>query len=145
VGRPACPLFVSRPVVAALGLLLEARGLLKGRIHDRFSGDIVGDCVELADFVAAPSWAGGGGCGNGVGGGIDFGAAQRNAASVIGLRFFPLTLLTFGLFAIVLNGLILYATAAIVAGFRVSNFLIAIIAAVLLGILNSLIFWALPV
>jgi len=64
---------------------------------------------------------------------------------LLGFVFFPLTLLTFGLFAIVLNGLILYATAAFVAGFRVSNFLIAIIAAVLLGILNSLIFWALPV
>lgn len=64
---------------------------------------------------------------------------------LLGFVFFPLTLLTFGLFAIVLNGLILYATAAIVAGFRVSNFLIAIIAAVLLGILNGLIFWALPV
>ena len=64
---------------------------------------------------------------------------------VMGFVFFPLTLLTFGLFAIVLNGITLYLTTAIVAGFRVTNFLIAIIAAVLLGILNSLIFWALPI
>jgi putative membrane protein len=64
---------------------------------------------------------------------------------VLGFLAFPITLLTFGLFAIVLNAIVLYITAALVKGFEIRNFLAAIIAAILLGILNGLIFWLLPI
>jgi putative membrane protein len=63
---------------------------------------------------------------------------------VLGFLAFPITLITFGLFAIVLNALVLYITAALVKGFNIRNFLAAIISAILLAILNSLIMWVIP-
>ena len=63
---------------------------------------------------------------------------------ILGFVAFPITILTLGLFAIVLNAVILYITAALVKGFEIRNFLAAIISAVLLGILNGLILWILP-
>ena len=63
---------------------------------------------------------------------------------VLGFLAFPLTFLTLGLFAIVLNAIVLYITAALVEGFHIKNFLTAILAAVLLGILNWLIFLVIP-
>lgn len=62
---------------------------------------------------------------------------------VLGFLAFPITLLTFGLFSFVLNAIVLYVTSALVSGFKISGFLNAIIASVLLGILNSLLFWVL--
>ena len=63
---------------------------------------------------------------------------------VLGFLTFPITLLTFGLFAIVLNALILYITAALIEGFRLRGFLNAIVISILLGILNWLIFLVIP-
>ena len=63
---------------------------------------------------------------------------------VLGFLTFPITLLTFGLFAIVLNALILYITAALIEGFRLRGFLNAIVISILLGILNWLIFRVIP-
>lgn len=63
---------------------------------------------------------------------------------ILGFLAFPITLLTLGLFAIVLNALILYITAALVEGFRLRSFLSAIVIAILLGILNWLIFLIIP-
>ncbi|MCC6458515.1 MAG: phage holin family protein [Caldilineaceae bacterium] len=63
---------------------------------------------------------------------------------VLGFLAFPITLITFGLFAIVLNALVLYITAALVKGFNIRNFLAAIISAILLAILNGLIMWVIP-
>jgi putative membrane protein len=63
---------------------------------------------------------------------------------VLGFLTFPITLLTFGLFALVLNALVLYITAALVKGFNIRNFLAAIISAILLAILNGLIMWVIP-
>jgi putative membrane protein len=62
---------------------------------------------------------------------------------LLGFLAFPITFLTLGLFAIVLNALVLYITAALVKGFHVRGFLHAIIASILLGILNGIIFWVL--
>jgi putative membrane protein len=62
---------------------------------------------------------------------------------ILGFLAFPITLLTFGLFAIVLNAIVLYITAALVKGFHVRGFVNAIIASILLGILNAIIFWVL--
>jgi putative membrane protein len=63
---------------------------------------------------------------------------------ILGFLAFPITLLTFGLFALVLNALVLYITAALVKGFNIRNFLAAIISAILLAILNGLIMWVIP-
>jgi putative membrane protein len=62
---------------------------------------------------------------------------------VLGFFAFPITFLTFGLFAIVLNAIVLYITAALVKGFHIRGFVHAIIASILLGILNGAIFWVL--
>lgn len=63
------------------------------------------------------------------------------------LRFltFPITLLTLGLFAIVINAFLLWLASRLVNGFRVDGALNAILGAVVLGILNALIFWVLPI
>jgi putative membrane protein len=76
----------------------------------------------------------------------DFGVALI-AALVIGLvngtlgfvlkiLTFPLEILTLGLFYIVVNGLMLKLAAAIVPGFRVQGCLTAILASVLLALVN---------
>jgi putative membrane protein len=62
---------------------------------------------------------------------------------ILGFLAFPITLLTFGLFAIVLNAIVLYITAALVKGFHLRGFGHAMIASILLGILNGVIFWVL--
>lgn len=48
----------------------------------------------------------------------------------------PVTILTLGLFLIVINALMLMLTGALVPGFVVTNFVSAFLAAVLLGLLN---------
>lgn len=48
----------------------------------------------------------------------------------------PVTILTLGLFLIVINALMLELTSAVVTGFVVQNFVAALIAAVLLGVFN---------
>jgi putative membrane protein len=48
----------------------------------------------------------------------------------------PVTILTLGLFLIVVNALMLMLTSALVPGFQVANFLSALVAAVLLGLFN---------
>lgn len=62
------------------------------------------------------------------------------------LRFlsFPFIFLTLGLFAIVINAFLLWLTGKLVTGFRVDGVLNAILGAVVLGILNALIFWLIP-
>jgi len=56
---------------------------------------------------------------------------------------FPLTIVTFGLFLIVINALMLKVAAAMMSGFRVRGCLPAILGAVLLGLVNSLLRWLL--
>jgi putative membrane protein len=51
----------------------------------------------------------------------------------------PVTILTLGLFLIVINALMLELTSMLVSGFVVQNFISAVIAAVLLGIFNLLV------
>jgi putative membrane protein len=62
------------------------------------------------------------------------------------LRFlaFPLTVLTLGLFAIVINAFLLWLTDKLVDGFKIDGALSAILGAIILGILNTLIFWVIP-
>jgi putative membrane protein len=56
----------------------------------------------------------------------------------------PLTLLTFGLFLLVINALMLGLAAAFVPGFRVRGFVPALFGSLLLTVLNLLIEFAIP-
>jgi putative membrane protein len=56
---------------------------------------------------------------------------------------FPLTLVTFGAFLIVINALMLKLAAALMSGFRVKGFLPAILGAILLSVVNTLLRWVL--
>lgn len=80
-----------------------------------------------------------------------FGAALL-AALVIGLVnatlglflkvvTFPLTVLTLGVFWLVINALMLMVASALVPGFQVRGFLAAFVAAVLLSLINMIIRW----
>ena len=53
----------------------------------------------------------------------------------------PLTVLTFGLFLFVINGIILYLTSLVVPGFDIANIWVAIIASILISIISTLINW----
>ena len=54
---------------------------------------------------------------------------------------FPLTLLTLGLFWFVINALMLELAAALVNGFYVRNFVAALIGAVMLSLVSSVLQW----
>jgi putative membrane protein len=68
---------------------------------------------------------------------IVIGLVNATLGLVLKIIFFPLTLVTFGLVLIVINALMLKVAAALMPGFRIHGFLPAIIAAVLLGIINA--------
>ncbi len=57
---------------------------------------------------------------------------------ILGLLTLPITLLTLGLFGLVLNGLMVVITDALVAGLHVDNFLWSIAAAVVISLVNSI-------
>src|SRR5580692_7857270 len=58
---------------------------------------------------------------------------------VLTILTLPITILTFGIFSLILNALLFWAMAAIVPGFSVSGFLSAFIGALVLSILSWLI------
>jgi len=55
---------------------------------------------------------------------------------VLNILAFPINLLTFGLFSIVLNGILILIAARLVPGFTVANFWWAIIFSIVLAIVN---------
>jgi putative membrane protein len=54
---------------------------------------------------------------------------------------FPLTILTLGLFWFVINALMLELAAALVSGFHVRNFIAALLGAVMLSLVSSVLQW----
>lgn len=64
------------------------------------------------------------------------GLANAFVRPVIVLLTFPLTILTLGLFLIVVNAGMLLLTSSLVTGFRVSNFRSALVGSVVLSLLN---------
>lgn len=62
---------------------------------------------------------------------------------VLAILTLPITLITFGIFSLILNALLFWAMAAIVPGFHVSGFLAAFIGAAVLSLLSWLIHKAL--
>ncbi|MCX2837235.1 phage holin family protein [Salinimicrobium sp. MT39] len=59
---------------------------------------------------------------------------------VLVLLTLPVTLLTFGLFLIVINAIIILLVDAFVSGFQVSGFWIAVLFSILLSIIQSIFF-----
>lgn len=71
------------------------------------------------------------------------GLANVTLGLVLKVLTFPLVLITFGAFSIVINALMLKLAAAIMPGFRVNGCLPAVLGAILLGVVNTLLRWAL--
>jgi putative membrane protein len=60
---------------------------------------------------------------------------------ILKILTFPLTILTLGLFWFVINALMLELAAALVNGFYVRNFIAALIGAVMLSLVSSVLQW----
>ena len=63
---------------------------------------------------------------------------------VVAFFSFPITFLTLGLFALVINGLMLMLVAKLVPDFEVDGCLTSILGAVLISIVSALIMWVVP-
>ena len=70
---------------------------------------------------------------------IVFGLVNLLIKPVLGLLTLPITFLTFGLFAFVLNAAMFVLTAWLVSGFEVAGFWSAVLGSLALGLLNTLI------
>ena len=72
---------------------------------------------------------------------IVIGLVNVTLGFVLRVMAFPLTLITFGAFLIVINAVMLKVAAALMPGFKVRGCLAAILGAILLGVINSLLRW----
>ena len=71
------------------------------------------------------------------------GFINATIGALLKILTFPLTLLTLGLFWLVINALMLELAANFVSGFYVRNFIAALIGAVMLSLVNSVLHWIL--
>jgi putative membrane protein len=71
------------------------------------------------------------------------GLVNATLGSVVKFLTFPLTILTLGLFLIVVNALMLKVAAFFVPGFQVRTWTAAIIGAILLSIVSAMMHWLL--
>ncbi len=69
-------------------------------------------------------------------GAVVLGLANTFVAPILLILSFPITLLTLGLFTLVVNALMLMLAAGLVPGFRIKSFGSAFLAALLLGVMN---------
>ncbi|HEY9620134.1 MAG TPA: phage holin family protein [Crinalium sp.] len=70
-----------------------------------------------------------------------FGVLNALIRPILSFLAFPLTFITFGLFAIIINAIIFGLAAWLVSGFRLRwGFWSALLGAILLGIINSILF-----
>lgn len=73
--------------------------------------------------------------------GVVFGLLNAFLGPILRFLGAPITFITFGLFAIIINAIIFGLTAKLIEGFRLRNGLVsAILGAIVLSIVNSLIF-----
>jgi putative membrane protein len=72
------------------------------------------------------------------------GLVNGTLGALLKLITFPLTVLTLGLFWLVINGLMLMLASFLTPGFEVSGFFAAFFGALTLSILNILLRWLLP-
>src|SRR3989338_120708 len=63
---------------------------------------------------------------------------------VLHILTLPITIITFGLFALILNALLFWAMIIVVPGFIVGGFFPALLGAVVLSVINWLIHWVIP-
>ena len=56
----------------------------------------------------------------------------------------PITLLTLGIFLLVINGLMLWIASSLVPGFKVNGFLGAVLGSVLISVVSWVLSWILP-
>lgn len=76
---------------------------------------------------------------------VVFGILNALVRPIIAFLAFPITFLTFGLFAIVINAIIFGLAAWLVPGFRLRwGFWSALLGAILLGVINGLIYQIIP-
>lgn len=69
---------------------------------------------------------------------VIFGIANGIVKPVLKVLTFPITFLTFGLFALVINGIILKFTAYITPSFELEGLLPAVGAAIIISVVNSI-------
>jgi putative membrane protein len=69
---------------------------------------------------------------------VMIGLVNATIGSVLRLLTLPLTVLTFGLFSVVLNALLLWTAAALVPGFAVAGFVAALFGSIVLALVNAL-------
>jgi putative membrane protein len=63
---------------------------------------------------------------------------------ILVLLTLPITLLTLGLFLLVINGLMLWLVSALVRGFQVNGFWGAVIGSILISLVSWILSWFLP-
>ncbi len=73
-----------------------------------------------------------------------FGIVNTFVRPLVLLLTLPLTLVTFGLFIFVINALMVALTAAIVPGFKVNNFLSALLFSIVLSVINWVLYIIYP-
>lgn len=71
---------------------------------------------------------------------IIFGCLNIIIKPVIQFFSIPMTLLTFGLFSFVINGIVLKLAFALVPGVYISGFIYAMLAAILLSVVNTVLY-----
>lgn len=84
---------------------------------------------RVADFVTALIAA------------LVFGLVNATLGTVLKILTFPLTILTLGLFLIVINALMLKLAAYLVPGFVVADWTAALLGAILLAIISGFLHW----
>ena len=78
-------------------------------------------------------------------GGLVLGLLNAFLRPILGILTFPITILTLGLFSLVLNGLVFLLASSLVKGFNLNRgCLTAIIGSILVSLLNAFIFWVIP-
>lgn len=87
---------------------------------------------ELSGFVAALIAA------------VVIGLINATLGLVLKVVTFPLTILTLGIFWLVINALMLELASAIVPGFHISSFGAAFIGAIVLALVNMVLRWLMP-
>ena len=108
---------LTRWVVNALALLITAHLLPGGIVLE-----------GIAPALVAAAW---------------LGLVNAVIRPVLMLLTLPINVLTLGVFTLVINGLMLWTVSAVVDGFALGGFLWAILAAVVLSVISSLISWVL--
>jgi len=72
---------------------------------------------------------------------VVFGLVNSTLGLVLKVVTFPFTIVTFGLFLVVINAVMLKMAAAVTPGFEVSSWKAAFIGAILLSLITSVLHW----